>query len=381
VRWPAQPGATTRVGRIDADLGALTRLDNGDIAELLARSAEEQEPGSRRQRAMRRASRRALQWPVSAADLVERGESLIALAGVGRWLSGVIAEWIVAGVDAPPRDELRSGFLTRTDVEHIHAQAPEWRTAVRCDLQMHTLTSDGHASLEAMARECHALGYTHLAVTDHSQGLPIAGGMQPATLAAQAEGVREVNAALRAEGIACHVLHGIEMNLSPDGAGDTDPEVLHGLDIVLGAFHSKLRLKDDQTERYISALRNPTVDVLAHPRGRIYNHRLGLSARWDLVFEAAAELGVAVEVDSYVDRQDLDVELLRLAARYDVWISVDTDSHHPVDLLSMPFGTAALAAAGIPAERVLNTLPLDGLTEWVASRRARASSRPALTIA
>ena len=328
---------------------------------------------------MRRASRRALEWPVEATDLVAGGGSLLALPGVGRWLETVIGSWIDQGVEPFSPPDVRAGFLTRTEVDRILETAPQWRDAVRCDLQLHTLTSDGHAPLEAMARECAALGYSHLAVTDHSQGLPIANGMQPATLAQQAVEVKELNQALAAEGIDCRVLHGIEMNLSPEGEGDTDPAVLGSLDVVLGAFHSKLRLKDDQTDRYISALRNPTVDVLAHPRGRIYNHRVGLSPRWDLVFEAAAELGVAVEVDSYVDRQDLDVDLLRLAARYEVWLTVDTDAHHPIDLASMRFGVAALAAAGIPPERVLNTLPLEGLTAWVAERRARAASRPSAT--
>ena len=81
---------------------------------------------------------------------------------------------------------------------------------------------------------------------------------------------------------------------------------------------------------------------MAHPRGRMYNHRVGLTARWDEVFEAAAEFGVALEVDAYPDRQDLDVELLRRAAHHDVWIAVDTNSHHPVDLEPCPWGIAAL---------------------------------------
>ncbi len=324
---------------------------------------------------MRRASRTALTWRVEAADLAREGVSLATLPSIGTWLAGVIGEWFTQEIDVPPPPEVRSGFLARTQVDRILELSIDWRDRVRCDLQMHTLTSDGHASLDAMARECAVLGYTHLAVTDHSQGLRIANGMDAATLARQADEVRELNLQLAGDGIDCRVLHGIEMNLSPDGSGDTDPATLASLDVVLGAFHSKLRLTDDQTDRYISALRNPTVDVLAHPRGRIYNHRVGLSARWHLVFEAAAEYGVAVEVDSYVDRQDLDVELLRIAARYDVWIAVDTDAHHPVDLLSMPFGTAALAEAGVAPARVLNTLPAGELIDWIAARRARAASR------
>jgi histidinol phosphatase-like PHP family hydrolase len=351
---------------------------NSDISELLARAADEQEDGSQRQRAMRRASRAALGWDVRAADVVADGLPLTTLPRVGPWLAQVIGAWIEARATAPPAPPLRSGFVARADALRTVAGADEgWASAIRCDLQMHTVSSDGHATLEAMARRCIALGYSHMAVTDHSEGLRIAHGMNAATRAAQKAEVLALNATLSAEGHDFRVLHGLEMNVEPDGSGDTDPAVLSGLDLVLGAFHSKLRLVDDQTDRYIRALHNPTIDVLAHPRGRIYNHRIGLSARWDDVFDAAAELGVALEVDAYPDRQDLDVELLRLATRHEVWVAVDTDSHHPVDLDAMPLGVAALIEAGVPRRRVINTFARDQLLEWVAARRARATARTA----
>ncbi len=349
--------------------------NNGDISELLARAADEQEEGSQRQRAMRRASRAALGWDVGAADVASAGLPLTTLPRVGPWLADVIGAWIAAGAVAPHAPPLRRGFLARADALRTLDRVEGWHTAIRSDLQMHTLSSDGHASLEAMARRCIELGYSHMAVTDHSEGLRIAHGMDAGTRTAQAAEVRALNAMLAAEGHAFRVLHGLEMNIEPDGSGDTDPEVLAGLDIVLGAFHSKLRLVDDQTDRYIRALHNPTVDVLAHPRGRIYNHRLGLTARWDLVFEAAAELGVALEVDAYPDRQDLDVELLRTASRHEVWFAVDTDSHHPVDLAAMPLGIAALIEAGVPRARVINTFEHDELLQWIRDRRARAATR------
>lgn len=314
-------------------------------------------------------------WDVRALDLVAAGLPLTTLPRVGPWLAQVIGEWIDAGVSAPPAPPVRAGFAARADALLTVHTTPGWASAIRCDLQMHTLSSDGHATLEAMARRCIELGYTHMAVTDHSEGLRIAHGMDAPTRNAQAAEVRALNRTLTVEGHDFRILHGLEMNIEPDGSGDTDAGVLGALDLVLGAFHSKLRLTEDQTERYIRALHNPTVDVLAHPRGRLYNHRVGLQARWDEVFEVAAELGVALEVDAYPDRQDLDVELLRRAARHDVWIAVDTDSHHPVDLDAMPLGVAALIDAGVPRERVLNTFSADELVDWVAARRARAAAR------
>src|SRR2546429_8427728 len=92
-----------------------------------------------------------------------------------------------------------------------------------------------------------------------------------------------------------------------------DERSLSHLDIVVGCFHSALRKKEDQTDRYLAALRNPTIQILGHPRGRIYNFRTGLTADWPRVFDLAAELDKAVEIDSYPDRQDLNVELLKLA--------------------------------------------------------------------
>jgi putative hydrolase len=350
-------------------------ISNGDISELLVRAADDQEEGSQRQRAMRRASRAALGWDVRVADVVDTGQPLTTLARVGPWLAGVIGGWVSEGATAPPAPPLRAGFLARADALQLVGASAAWSSAIRSDLQMHTVRSDGHGSLEQMARRCLELGYTHMAVTDHSEGLRIAHGMDAPRREAQAAEVRDLNSRLAAEGYDFHILHGLEMNVEPDGSCDTDPSVLAGLDIVLGAFHSKLRLTEDQTDRYLRALRNPGVDILAHPRGRMYNRRLGLTARWDEVFEAAAELGVALEVDAYPDRQDLDVDLLTLAARHNVWIAVDTDAHHPVDLDAMPLGVATVIAAGVPRERVINTFTRDHLVEWVAQRRGRAARR------
>jgi histidinol phosphatase-like PHP family hydrolase len=348
---------------------------NTELSELLARGADDQDEGSQRQRAMRRASRAALGWDVRAADVLAAGQPLSSLTQVGPWLAQVIEGWVRAGTAAPAPPPLRAGFVARADALATVRAAPKWHRVVRGDLQMHTLSSDGHATLETMARRCVELGYSHMAVTDHSQGLRIANGLTDARRADQAVEVRGLNAALAGEGVDFSILHGIEMDIAPDGTGDTDPASLGSLGFVLGAFHSKLRLVDDQTDRYLRALANPNVDVLAHPRGRMYNRRVGLQAQWDLVFEAAAEYGVALEVDAYPDRQDLDVDLLRRAASAGAWVAVDTDAHHPADLDAMPLGVAALIRAGVPRDQVINAMCTDELREWIAWRRGRAAER------
>ena len=152
----------------------------------------------------------------------------------------------------------------------------------------------------------------YIAITDHSKGLKIAGGIDEMALAKQGEEIAAVNAATQSSGGKITVLRSIEMNLNPRGEGDMEPESLRQLDLVLGSFHSSLRKMEDQTDRYLSALRNPDVHVLGHPRGRIYDFRLGLTADWMRVFAEAARLDKAVEIDSYPDRQDLNLTLYAL---------------------------------------------------------------------
>jgi histidinol phosphatase-like PHP family hydrolase len=163
------------------------------------------------------------------------------------------------------------------------------------------------------------LGYEYVAVTDHSKGLRIAGGIDEEALAGQGREVDALNDSLASQGRRFRVLRSLELNLRPDGTGDMDPEARGPLDLVLGSFHSSLRVKEDQTDRYLAALENPDINVLGHPRGRMYNFRVGLNADWAVVFERAAEVGKAVEIDCFPYRQDLDVRLLRLARDAGAW--------------------------------------------------------------
>jgi DNA polymerase (family 10) len=174
--------------------------------------------------------------------------------------------------------------------------------------------------------------------------------------------------ALRSRGF--RLLHGIEMNVTPEGFGDMDPDFLRTLDIVLGTFHSKLRVAEDQTDRYLAAIRNGGMDVFAHPRCRMFGRRLGLAADWSRVFAEATARLVALEVDCHPSRQDLDVELLRLATDQGAWISVGTDAHSRIELQHIDIGVATIALAGIATDRILNLLPADELLEWIRNRRA-----------
>lgn len=333
-------------------------FSNRELAELLALQSEEAQDPLRK--ALKRASRKAFQWPVEARDLRASGRSLTELEAVGPSLARIIGRWFDYGAEVPPIPKLRADFLTMAEALQQLRDRPDWEKRLGGDLQLHTEWSDGSDTLEEMANAARERGYRFLAITDHSKGLKIAGGLSEERLREQGREIEEINERLAP----FRLLKATEMNLSPTGEGDMEPEALAELDLVLGAFHSKLRLKDDQTERYLAALENPHLHVLAHPRGRIYNFRLGLTADWERVFARAAELDKAVEVDAFPDRQDLDVELLRLAAQAGVRVSLGTDAHAAWQLGFMPLGLAATLKAGVPPDRILNFMEADELLAW-----------------
>jgi histidinol phosphatase-like PHP family hydrolase len=363
--------ARTRKTRRGSSRPAVLR--NAQIAELLALEADRLEGHAAR--ACRRASRLAFLWPEEAAALHARGDSLTLLSGIGPFLARRLREWIEDPSPVPDPPDLRRGFMTLTEARALLAAHPAWEAELRGDLQMHTEWSDGSASVAEMAAAALERGYEYIAVTDHSKGLKIAGGLDEAELLAQADEITRVNEELAERLAGLTVLSSLEMNLSPTGEGDMDPAALARLDLVLGSFHSSLRKSEDQTARYLAAVSNPHVQVLGHPRGRVYNFRVGLGADWRRVFAAAAELDKAVEVDAFPDRQDLDVDLLRLARAEGVRVSVGTDAHHPWQLGFVELGLATAIQAGVPRERVLNFLPLAELVAWVEVVREKTRGR------
>lgn len=349
-------------------------LSNADLAELLARQSES-ETGIL-VRAYRRAARSAFLWPQSAADLVAQDRPLTELHGVGPYMADRIRRWL----DKPPRVALkapavRRDFLTLADARKLLQKKPAWSKLLRGDLQMHSRWSDGSGTILQMAEAGIERGYEYIAITDHSKGLKIAGGIDEAELKKQANEIEKANRSIARRNAKLTILTSIEMNLNPKGEGDMEPRALRKLDIVLGSFHSKLRIKEDQTARYIAALRNPEIQILGHPRGRIYNYRLGLKADWSRVFAEAARLDKAVEIDCYPDRQDLNLSLLKLARAEGVRISLGTDAHHPWQLGFIELGLAAALKARIPAERIINFMLISVLNKWVRSVLLKRSGK------
>jgi DNA polymerase (family 10) len=303
-------------------------------------------------------------WPEEAWTLRESGRALTELAGVGPWVASLLKEWLRERPRPPDPPPIRAGFRSYAECREIVAAHPGWRKAVRADLQMHTSETDGALPLSEMVDAAGALGHEYIAITDHSKGLAITNGMDEARLAAQGAAI----AALNARTARPRVLRSIEMNISPQGVEDMERPALRELDLVLGAFHSRLRVKEDQTDRYLAALQNPTIHVLAHPRGRIWNFRAGLTADWARVADRAAALDTALEIDAYPDRQDLDVALLAEVRRAGGRISIGTDAHNAEELRYIDIGIAAAITARIPRARILNCMGADELVAWTRSR-------------
>jgi DNA polymerase (family 10) len=240
---------------------------------------------------------------------------------------------------------------------------------IRGDLHTHTDLTDGHASLEEMAAAAAGRGYAYYAVTDHGPDLY----MQRMTLdkaLAQRERVRELDgrSGLR-------LLHGIELNIGPDGDVDWPPDVLAGFDVCVASVHSHFDLSRSRTtRRLVRAAEHPSVNIIGHPSARLIGRRPPIDADWDKVFKACARSGTALEVNAFPDRLDLAADLIRRARRFGVKFAVDSDSHAIGHLAGLRYGIGAAQRGWLTADDVINTWPLDRLTAFLRKKQALAGA-------
>ena len=227
---------------------------------------------------------------------------------------------------------------------------------LRGDLHMHTNVTDGRADAEAMAAAARAAGLDYIAITDHSRAVAMANGLDEAAALAHARTIRQLNE--RLEGIT--VLAGIECDIRADGSMDLADDCLAELDIVIGSVHSAMNQEPERmTDRLLRAMSCRWVDILAHPTGRLILKREPYRFDTDRVFAAAAAAGVAIEINSQVDRLDLDDVLARSARDRGVRLVIDSDAHSPAALASVRWGISVARRAWIQADDVLNTRPLE----------------------
>jgi putative hydrolase len=271
--------------------------------------------------------------------------------------------------DIAKRREWRAHFLSRAAVRRALAdptlrgpQASDYRG----DLQMHSTWSDGSQTLDQIVATAISRGYAFSAVTDHSAGLPIANGVSMERFAQQHREIDRLNA--DHEGVT--LLKGVEANIRADGQVDVEPDERRRFDIVVAAPHSSLRSPMAQTGRMLAAVSSPAVHILGHPRGRMFSSRPGVTADWARVFAAAAQSGVAIEIDGDPSRQDVDYVLARHALNAGCLFALDSDAHGVGEWSYAETAIAHARLAGVPPERIINCWSLPRLREWAAARSA-----------
>jgi len=227
---------------------------------------------------------------------------------------------------------------------------------LRGDLHVHSGWSDGAATIEEMAHAARARGYAYLAIADHSGGRGIAHGLSPERLRAQMHAIRALDA--RLEGIT--LLCASEVDIRRDGTLDFPDDLLAELDLCIASVHSAFTLPEaEQTARLLAAMENPYVDVLGHLTGRLIGERDPIRLDIRRVLAAAAARGVALEVNSWPERLDLNDEHILLARELGTSLVIDTDAHAPAHLANIAFGVVTARRGWALPEDVLNTLPLE----------------------
>ncbi len=286
--------------------------------------------------------------------------TLTELDGIGSSSATVVAE-ALAG-ETTYLDRMES--TTRVPITEGGAV---YRNALRGDLHLHSRWSDGGATIEAMARTAMALGHEYMVLTDHSPRLTVAHGLSADRLAEQVGVVAELNERFAP----FRILSGIEVDILEDGNLDHGPEVLSQLDLVVASVHNKLRMPSaEMTPRMIAAVSSPHVDILGHCTGRLIGKRDPSEFDAEAVFSACVQHHTAVEINCRPERLDPPMALLKMAIDLGCWFSIDSDAHSTGQLEWQPLGCDRAAEAGVPLERVINTLPLPALLRWRDESRA-----------
>ncbi len=237
---------------------------------------------------------------------------------------------------------------------------------IRASLHAHSTWSDGKNSIKDMAKGAMERGLKVLAITDHSQSLGIANGLTPERLRAQRKELDKVQKEL---GDKIVLLQGAEIEIRADGNLDYEDEVLASLDVVIASLHTGLRQPREQaTQRLLNAIRNPHVDIIGHPTGRLIPDREGADLDMDAVLNAAKESGIALEINAHPERLDLDDVYSRRAMEMEIPLTINTDAHSVTDLDLLKYGIATARRGWVTAANVINSWEPTRLRRWLSGR-------------
>ena len=239
---------------------------------------------------------------------------------------------------------------------------------IKGDLHVHTKWSDGSHDIDTVVKAAKKKGYQYIAITDHTKGLGVAHGLDEKRLAEEIKLIDEANKKLSG----FRILKGTEIDIRGDGRLDLPGDALAGLDIVVASVHSGFRQTEEQiTKRIISAIRNPCVSVIAHPTGRLIGERDAYAVDMDAVLKEAAKHGVAMEVNAYPLRLDLNDLHIKMAKEYGVPIVISTDAHVTTQYDFMTYGVSIARRGWVEKKDVLNTLSYEPLIKWLKACRAK----------
>jgi DNA polymerase (family 10) len=242
------------------------------------------------------------------------------------------------------------------------------------DLQMHTTASDGTNSIEEMGAAAKALGYEYIALTDHSQAVTVANGMDERRTLEQIKKIRAADE--RVNGI--RLLAGIEVDIRKDGSLDLENEVLAQLDVVVASVHSYMNLeRAAMTDRLLAAIENPYTQIIAHPTGRLLLRRDAFEYDFEKILEAAKRHGVVVECNAAPERLDLKDVYLRMAKDRGVRVVISTDAHSTRGLNAMHYGVSMARRGWLEKRDVINALPLEKFLAALRPKPGAVAPRPA----
>lgn len=237
---------------------------------------------------------------------------------------------------------------------------------VRGDLHMHTTETDGRASILEMAQAAKDLGWSYIAITDHSQAVTVANGMTPERFKAHIERIKAANDEIDD----FTILSGIEVDILKDGSLDMDHELLAACDWVVASVHSFFNMEaDEMTARLLAAIETGLVCEMGHPTGRMLGGRDGYTYDVDAILEAALEHGVAMELNGSTGRLDFNAENARRAKARGVKLVLGSDAHSTRGLAAIEYAVQQARRGWLTAADVLNTLPVDELLESVRPNR------------
>jgi DNA polymerase (family 10) len=248
---------------------------------------------------------------------------------------------------------------------------------LRGDLHSHTDWSDGSHTIEVMAETARRRGHAYQVITDHSQSLAIARGLDPERVARERREIAALNERFRAEEVAgtappetspegFRLLHGCELEIRADGQLDYPDTLLATFDLVVASLHvARRQTRAELTQRVLNAIESPHVDVIAHPAGRMIGTRDDLDLDWDTVYRAAARTGTVLEMNGSPHRLDLAVERARRALELGCLLSIDSDAHRIAEFDHLAWGVSQARRAWVEAKDVLNTRSRADLLAWL----------------